>query len=67
MVAIVNVDPAPRLGGDHVYSLRINATEICQFVHDRADPLDKLLDAAAEAYRNRDREIFASYAGKEGE
>lgn len=49
MIAIVNVDPNPRVDGPHLYELRINSKVITTFVHDRADPLHKCLERAARA------------------
>lgn len=49
MIAIVNIDPSPRPTGKHLYQLRINSKEICQFTHNREDGLDKCLLAAAKA------------------
>ena len=46
MIAIVNIDPDPRLSGQHLYSLRINAQEVAQFKHWREEPLSALLNRA---------------------
>lgn len=58
MIAIVNIDPNPRKTGKHLYSLRINRTEFCQFTHKREESLAVCLRKAAEAYEKKEYEDY---------
>lgn len=49
MIAIVNIDPAQRQAGPHMYEIRINHRAIATFVHYREDDLSTLLERAARA------------------
>ena len=49
MIAIINIDKNPRKTGPHDYVLRINRKVICNFVHNREDPLHICLEKAAKA------------------
>jgi len=49
MIAIVNVDPNPRIAGEHLYELRINKELITTFAHNREEGLAVLLLKASEA------------------
>jgi len=49
MIAIVSVDPNPRIAGKHLYELRINREVITTFTHNREDDLAVLLLKASEA------------------
>lgn len=54
MVAIVNIDPNLRESGEHLYSIRINHTEVAQCRHYREDSLYELFRAAALAVMTDD-------------
>lgn len=49
MIAIVNIDKNPRQSGEHCYQLRINRRVICEFTHNREEPLHECLLKAAIA------------------
>ena len=49
MITIVNIDPLPRRKGRHLYSMRNNQDEVCQFYHNREDKLSECLRRAWEA------------------
>lgn len=66
MIAIVNIDPNPRESGLHLYSLRINQQEICQFTHKREDGLSTCLKRAADGYLASVVEKLMNYQASEG-
>jgi len=56
MIAIVNIDETPAPTGRHLYSVRINTTELFRFEHFREDPISTLFwraMRAAKAYESR--------------
>ena len=58
MIAIVNISPDPKPFGEHIYALRINHREICQFTHKREDGLAVCLMAAAKAVDRKSQMDF---------
>ena len=67
-IIIQNIDPDPRPEGSHHYQLRINRKVICEFTHNREEPLHTCLRRAADAAERQleqtVREFFRDYMAK---